>query len=91
MSTDLAKLLRKAADILEEEDIEQGDPVDSPNETQANRIIDSDRTPIHSDVPSGGSVVMEYGANPAIKKHMNRQLFGALQKSKARRNRKVTI
>ena len=88
MTKDLAAVLRKAADILEEEDVEQGDPVDTPESDDADRILAMDRTPIHSDIPSGGGLTMEYGANPAIKKHMNRQLFGALQKGKARRAKK---
>jgi hypothetical protein len=51
--------------------------------------VNEDRSPIHSGMPSAfGGLQTEYGANPAIKKHMNRQLFGALQKSKARRNKK---
>lgn len=87
------ELIQALKTELDEEDIEQGAPVEEADDGAANRILNSDRTPVHSDIPVGpkDSVTTEYGANKAINKHMNRQLFGALQKGKARRNRKMAL
>ena len=72
----------------EDEEFEQRAPeaTSEVDLASSNRILDMDRTPAHSDVMTG-EIYLEYGINPDIKKHMNRQLFGALRRNEARRKR----
>ena len=87
----LRELLNTIKTELDEDDITQveGQPV--PDTSEANRILDMDRSPVHSgiQVTENDSVTVEYGSNAAIKAHANRWKFGAKSKINARLARKA--